>query len=388
MREAQNRFLESTVRNWISRFLRGPPADVIQSLGPYTSVVTILAKLETMHGAVAPLDVMMRKLFSLNQAKGESVTNYAIRLETTLANIQRDHPAEVTEINLDTSKRDQFYLGLKKSYKESLRYLYDTGAASESILKVARKAEVEEENYKDNDPAPAKSAQAQGVSTELMTELAAIKAVVNKAWSSQQKNQKQGKQEDSKKGGEGKTNKQQKKGPDPCHGFGGIGHFIKGCQNPKRKSLNSKGGTEEEGLPYQEEGSWDINRSRTNSGGRGQHSRGWARTGLEPEIVVCLNFIIYDAMIAHELCESLCLRLNPFKCDIPNCVGLDGVVMTKSITTILGWVQVELGIPFMGCIATRLWVAGTMHNHGVPLVLGSHVIKKIFTQANLEKINC
>ena len=77
-----------------------------------------------MHGAVAPLDVVMRKLFSLNQNKTESVTNYAIQLETTLANIQWDHPTEVTQINLDTSKRDQFYLGLKKPYKESKRYLY------------------------------------------------------------------------------------------------------------------------------------------------------------------------------------------------------------------------------------------------------------------------
>ena len=66
VREAQNRFPESAVRNWISRSLRGLPADVVRSLGPYISVATILAKLETMHGAVAPPDVMMRKLFSLN----------------------------------------------------------------------------------------------------------------------------------------------------------------------------------------------------------------------------------------------------------------------------------------------------------------------------------
>ena len=63
-----------------------------------------------LHGAVAPLDVIMRKLYSMTQAKQENVTNYAIRLESTLANIQGDHPAEAAWIDLDASKRDR--LGL------------------------------------------------------------------------------------------------------------------------------------------------------------------------------------------------------------------------------------------------------------------------------------
>ena len=124
VREAQNRFPESTVKNWILRSLRGPPAEVVRSLGPYATVTTVLAKLETLHGAVSPLDVMMRK-FCLTQAKQESITNYAIRLESTIVNIQRDHPIEATRIDLEASKRDRLYLGLKKTYKESLRYLYD-----------------------------------------------------------------------------------------------------------------------------------------------------------------------------------------------------------------------------------------------------------------------
>ena len=113
----------------------------------------------TMHGAVAPFDVMMRKLFSIGQTKGESVTNFAIRLETTLANIQRDHPRQMTDASMEASRRDRFYQGLKKSYKESLRYLYDTGAPYKAILRVARKAEAEVEHYKNADPAPARAAQ-------------------------------------------------------------------------------------------------------------------------------------------------------------------------------------------------------------------------------------
>ena len=39
VREAQARFPESTVRNWISRSLRGPPADAVRSLGPYVGIL-------------------------------------------------------------------------------------------------------------------------------------------------------------------------------------------------------------------------------------------------------------------------------------------------------------------------------------------------------------
>ena len=70
-----------------------------------------------MHGAVAPYDVMMSRLFSIYPAKGESVTNYAIKLNTVLTNIQKDHPHQMTLTSMKASKKDRFYQGLRKSYR-------------------------------------------------------------------------------------------------------------------------------------------------------------------------------------------------------------------------------------------------------------------------------
>ena len=109
VKEAQARLPESTMRNWISRSLRGLPAEIVRSLGPYATVVTMIQAMEAKYEAVAPLDVMMKKLFGLSQGRTESVTNYAIRLESTLADIQRDHPTQVNQVQMDTSQHDRFF---------------------------------------------------------------------------------------------------------------------------------------------------------------------------------------------------------------------------------------------------------------------------------------
>ena len=83
---------------------------------------------------------------------------------------------------MDTSQRDRFFQGLKKTYWDSLRYLYDTGSPYQAILTAARKAEAEAEHYKKTEAASAKGAQA--VHAEVMEELAAIKTMTNKVWRS------------------------------------------------------------------------------------------------------------------------------------------------------------------------------------------------------------
>ena len=82
---------------------------IFEEISSNPPVATILKKLESMHGAVAPYDVMMKRFFNISQGKTEMVAPHATRLETTITSIQRDHPGQMTEATIQTSLRDHFY---------------------------------------------------------------------------------------------------------------------------------------------------------------------------------------------------------------------------------------------------------------------------------------
>ena len=91
---------------------------------------------------------MMMKLFNLIQLKTEKVNCFATRLETTVADIRKDHPEKMTRVSAEDDQTDTFYQSLKKTLKDPYRYLYDTGASDTQILKASRTAETEADNFK------------------------------------------------------------------------------------------------------------------------------------------------------------------------------------------------------------------------------------------------
>ena len=81
------------------------------------------------------------------------------------------------------------------------------------------------------------------------------------------------------------------------------------------------------------------------------------------------------------------MHVNPFSRDISHYVSVEGASMVSSTIAILRWVEVELGISYMGCILARFWITDCLKDKAIPLVIGSHQIKKIFNEANLDKID-
>ena len=119
-----------------------------------------------------------------------------------------------------------------------------------------------------------------------------------------------------------------------------------------------------------------------------KHSWGWARTGLEPEVVVYVNDQPLDALldigcdvsfIDQETSDNLGVKVNPCDCTIAQCVGMEvsPCTVSTSFLKVIGWIEIEMGILGIGCVTTRLWVAQSLFNKGVPIVIGSHLIKEI-----------
>ena len=173
------------------------------------------------------------------------------RLETALNNIQRDHPGQLTQVTIQSSLRDRYYQGLKKTYKESLHYLYVAKAPYEEILTAARAVEAEQKDHKEAGAVTAKAAQ--GTDPELMEELASIKVVVKKAWNAQQNSQQQSKKQGNEKRDANNNLPGKTKRNDTCYGCGGTVHFVKDCLNPHKSTLNSQGGGKKSKAPPQQQ---------------------------------------------------------------------------------------------------------------------------------------
>ena len=88
------------------------------------------------------------------------------------------------------------------------------------------------------------------------------------------------------------------------------------------------------------------------------------------------------SVIDSDLCRYLQLDVTPFQYDIPLCMGVEGVCMTKSIVAILGWVDLKVGIASLGLANLRFWVADTISCKGTPFIIGTNQIKRIFNQVD------
>ena len=90
-------------------------------------------------GGVTPtFDTLMEELAGKIQGKTQTVRQFAAQVEAAVINIHQSHPAQMSESCMVQVKRTQFFHGLKRTYKETFRHLYEEEDASfERILQTA-----------------------------------------------------------------------------------------------------------------------------------------------------------------------------------------------------------------------------------------------------------
>ena len=131
-----------------------------------------------------------------------------------------------------------------------------------------------------------------------------------------------------------------------------------------------------------------ITRRRMNPRKKNDNPWGWARTGMEPEVLVYVNNHPLDALldlgcnvsfIDQEISDDLDARLVPLDCTVSQCIdlGISPFKVLNSVFQVIGWIEIELGVLGLGCFPARLWVTKSMIHKGVPMVIGCHLIKKI-----------
>ena len=89
-------------------------------------------------GVTSSFDILMEELAGKIQGDQQTVRQFASLVEATVINIHQSYPDQMSESCMRQVKRTQFFHGLKMTYKETFRYLYEEReASSESILQAA-----------------------------------------------------------------------------------------------------------------------------------------------------------------------------------------------------------------------------------------------------------
>ena len=335
-------------------------------------------------GARPSYEEMMKELACKLQGEHQSVRHFAATVEVAVINICQEHPQKMDEDKVIEVKRTRFYHGLKRVYKETFVHLYEEEASFERLVDAV--LVVEEALLK----LEAEKGEALKIPTFSGTEPPPKNETTFVQWIHDVK-------------------EAQTKFPEST-----VRNWIsRSLRGPPANAVNNLGPDasvaailqELEGLygavvpldGKKNEDSPCRRKSSLSSHHKKNPSWGWARTDLEPRVLVHVYQRPLDAIldlgasisfIDEEIVEDLGVEVHSFICNVPQCVSFEGTKLTKSVLNVIGWIELELGILGVGLFTTRLWVVKTMFNKGVPIILGSHQIKKIFLQANVKNMDC
>ena len=251
-------------------------------------------------------------------------------------------------------------------------------------MKATQTAEAEADNFKEVET----SKSIKGVDPTVLGELQALEAEVKKIWA-----QPPG-QTSQKKSSDGSNRKKKDKNDSKCYWCRGTGHFVRECPSPTT-DLNSQwgGGGKEEG-----QGPLDHSQKRSKYFYYGPEpryqnprDREWARTGIEPKIMIGINTIGVACLIETgsslslidtALCRFLRLPIHPFP--IPHFIssGVEREYLAFKKIPIRGWVQVELSISGIAILPAQFRVADIVHPKASSVLIGCHLLKEIYKEAD------
>ena len=132
---------DQAVRTALLSALRGGASAFLEYVGLDSPLDTIVEKLTERYCTQAPHDALICQFHQLVQDKGESVRDFAGRIEKIFRKLQLQVPERYPDESL---LKDRLFYGMHQSMKDSLRYLYTQPTVSYTeLLQASYIAEVE-----------------------------------------------------------------------------------------------------------------------------------------------------------------------------------------------------------------------------------------------------
>lgn len=115
---------EEEVAEALRRSLRGKASKVAMNVGPRAGVIEVIAKMDSIFGAVEKGETLLAKFYSARQKEGEDVSTWSCRLEDILNKAVQQ--GDVQQRNAEKMLRTMFWTGLRREIKSLTGHKYDT----------------------------------------------------------------------------------------------------------------------------------------------------------------------------------------------------------------------------------------------------------------------
>jgi hypothetical protein len=113
------------------------------ALGDEMTVDDIMEKMQDVFGSMKSRGVICSRFWTHTQGPRDSVATFATKLEGLQADLLKEFPGQSAREDMAQDLIDRFYLGLKPSLRDAIRYRYERGHDYNHLLRAARRAEQE-----------------------------------------------------------------------------------------------------------------------------------------------------------------------------------------------------------------------------------------------------